>query len=107
MPNYVLTVTAQVSCVHGGRALPTVLVPGVTVGGAPVTTQPPPYIVIGCTLPRPPIANGPCVTATWVTASLRVKAHGQPLLLLDSRATCAPTGTPLLVLQTQVSVQAQ
>jgi len=60
-----------------------------------------PYIVAGCTLPPPTAGNGPCVTAQWITAATRITSTGQPLLLLDSQAICAPTGTPLLILATQ------
>jgi len=51
-----------------------------------------------------PAANGPCVSAQWVTAAVRVTSNGQPLLLLASQAICAPTGTPLLIVATQTRV---
>jgi len=54
-----------------------------------------------------PPAAGPCVTAQWVTASTRVTAGGMPVLLQDSVAVCAPTGTGLQVVMTQVRVTAQ
>jgi hypothetical protein len=37
-------------------------------------------------------------------ASTRVLANGLPVLLLDSKGLCAPTGTPLLVATTQTRV---
>jgi hypothetical protein len=46
------------------------------------------------------------VTAQFVTAATRVTSNGQPLLLLDSQAICAPTGTPLLILVTQTRATA-
>jgi len=46
----------------------------------------------------------PCVTAQWVTASVRVLVMGMPVLLLDSQAICVPNGTPLMIVQTQVRV---
>jgi hypothetical protein len=93
-------------CSHGGQAQPTVVVPRVTVGGQPVVAATAPYVVAGCAMPPPPSGNGPCVTAQWVTAATRVTALGQPLLLLDSQAVCAPTGTPLMVVMTQTRVSA-
>jgi hypothetical protein len=42
------------------------------------------------------------VTAQFITAALRVTSSGQPLLLLDSQALCAPTATPLIIAVTQV-----
>lgn len=78
--------------------------PRVTVGGQPITTLSSTYGVAGCTLPPPPNGNGPCVTAQWIVGATRVLADGQPVLLLDSQAICAPTGTPLMVVVTQTRV---
>jgi hypothetical protein len=104
MPGFLLHLGATVLCAHGGQAQPTAPNPRVTVGGQPTVTLPTPYVVAGCALPPPPAANGPCVTAQWVTAATRITSNGQPLLLLDSQAICAPTATPLLVLATQTRV---
>ena len=106
MPGFLVHVGAQVMCSHGGQAQPTVPNPRVTVSGQPTVTIAAPYMVAGCTLPTPPTANGPCVTAQWVSGALRVTSNGQPLVLLDSQAICAPTGTPLLVVMTQTRVTA-
>ena len=57
-------------------------------------------------MPPPSVANGPCVTAQFVTSAVRVTSNGQPLLLLDSQAICTPTGTPLLIVLTQTRVTA-
>ena len=102
MPGFLLHVGATVLCAHGGQAQPTVPNPRVTVSGQPIVMLPAPYVVAGCALPPPPAANGPCVTAQWVSAATRVTSNGQPVLLLDSQAVCAPTGTPLLVTVTQI-----
>ena len=93
-------------CSHGGSAQPTVPNPRVLAMGQPTVTISAPYVVAGCAFPPPPAANGPCVTAQFVTSALRVTSNGQPLLLLDSQAICAPTGTPLLILVTQTRVTA-
>jgi hypothetical protein len=104
MPGFLLHVGATVLCSHAGQAQPTVPNPRVTVGGQPTVTMTAPYVVAGCTLPPPPAANGPCVTAQWTTAATRITSNGQPLLLLDSQAICAPTGTPLMIVMTQMRV---
>ena len=104
MPGFLLHLGATVLCSHGGQALPTAPNPRVLVGGQPVTTQTAPYTVAGCAF-VPPAGNGPCVTAQWVLGALRVRAGGQPVLLQDSQAICAPTGTPLMVAVTQVRVK--
>jgi hypothetical protein len=93
---------ATVLCLHAGQAQPVSSSPRVKVGGQPVVVQPTVYTVAGCTLPPPPAANGPCVTGTWVTAATRVRASQVPLLLRDSQAVCAPTGTGLNVVAVQV-----
>ena len=105
MPGTLLHVGATVLCAHGGQAQPTVPNPRVTVSGMPTVTMAAPYVVAGCAMPPPTAGNGPCVTATWVTAATRVSSGGVPLLLMDSQAVCAPTGTPLTptVVQSRVS----
>lgn len=101
MPGFLLHLGASVLCSHGGQAIPTAVNPRVLVSGQPTVTIAAPYVVAGCALPPPPAANGPCVTAQFVTAATRLTSNGQPLLLLDSQAICAPTGTPLLIVVTQ------
>ena len=105
MPGFLLHVGAIVQCAHGGQAQPTVPNPRVKVMGQPIVTQPAPYVIAGCALPPPPVANGPCLTAQWVMGALRVKANGLPVLLQDSQAICVPTGTPLIIVTTQVRVK--
>lgn len=103
MPGFLLHVGATVLCSHAGQAQPTAPNPRVTVSGQPTVTMTAPYVVAGCTL-APTAANGPCVTAQWVTAATRITSNGQPLLLFDSQAICAPTGTPLMIVLTQTRV---
>lgn len=107
MPGPLLHVGATVLCAHGGQATPTVPNPRVSVLGQPAVGLSGPYVVGSCALPPPTGGNGPCVTATWVSAATRVTSGGVPLLLMDSQAICAPTGTPLLptVVQTRVTAQ--
>jgi len=105
MPGYLLHVGATVLCAHGGQAQATSPNPRVKVGGQPVVTQAAPHTVAGCALPPPTAGNGPCVTAQWVTAAVRVTAGGVPVLLQDSQSVCVPTGTPLNIVVTQVRVK--
>jgi hypothetical protein len=104
MPGTLLHVGATVLCSHGGQAQPTAPNPRVLVSGQPTVTQPTPYVVAGCTLPPPIAANGPCITAQWITGTTRVLSNGMPLLLFSSQAICAPTATPLMIVVTQVRV---
>jgi len=106
MPGVLVHVGAQVLCSHGGQAQPTVPNPRVLVSGQPTALITTPYVVAGCALPPPPAANGPCVTAQWVTGTTRVLSNGQPLVVQSSQAICAPTGTPLLIIVTQPRVSA-
>jgi len=106
MPGFMVHLGATVLCSHAGQAQPTVPNPRVLVSGQPTVLISSPYVVAGCALPPPPAANGPCITAQFVTGSTRVTSNGQPLLLLDSQAICAPTGTPLMIVVTQTRVTA-
>ena len=106
MPGFLLHQGATVLCAHAGQAQPTSPNPRVKVGGQPVATQPAPYTIAGCPFVAGNVPS-PCVTAQWVTAATRVRAGGQPVLLQDSQAICAPNGTPLNIVVTQVRVKGQ
>jgi hypothetical protein len=92
MPGFLVHVGAKVTCSHGGQAQPTVPNPRVTVSGLPTVLITSP--------------NGPCVSAQWLTGTTRVLSNGQPLVVQSSQATCAPTGTPLIIPVTQIRVSA-
>jgi hypothetical protein len=102
MPGFLLHVGATVLCSHGGQAQPTVPNPRVLVSGQPIVTIASPYVVAGC--PFPPASGGPCVSAQFVSAAVRITSMGQPVLLFDSQAICVPTGTPLVVAVAQPRV---
>jgi uncharacterized Zn-binding protein involved in type VI secretion len=106
MPGFLLHMGATVLCMHGGQAMPTAPNPRVRVGGQPVVTQSAPYTVAGCPF-NVSGAPVPCVTAQFVTAATRVRAGGLPVLLQDSQAVCAPNGTGVNILVTQVRVRGQ
>jgi hypothetical protein len=101
MPGTLLHVGATVLCAHAGQATPTTPNPRVLVSGQPTVTLTTPYVVAGCALPPPPGANGPCVSAQFVSSATKLLSNGVPLLLLDSQAVCAPSGTPLVITATQ------
>lgn len=105
MPGFLLHVGATVQCAHQGQAQPTQPNPKVMVAKQSVVTQSCVYSVAGCTLQPPGAGNGPCVTATWITAAVKVLANKVPVLLADSQSTCTPTGTPLTIVNTQVKVK--
>jgi hypothetical protein len=104
MPGALLHIGANITCSHAGQATPVATNPRVLVGGQAVVPSTSTYGIVGCTLSPPPTANGPCVTAQYITSATRVSASGVPVLLVDSQALCAPTGTPLLPLMTQTRV---
>jgi hypothetical protein len=106
MPGYLLHQSATVLCMHGGQAQATVPNPRVKVSSMMTVQLPNPWVVAGC-----PFVSGsnplPCVTASWVTSALRVKSGGMPLLLQDSQSVCAPNGTGVNIIVTQLRVKAQ
>lgn len=103
MPGFLLHQGAVVLCAHSGQAQPTSPIPRVTVMGQPIVVQTAPYIIAGCPF-NVSGAPSPCVMATWTTGATRISSFGQPVLLLDSQATCTPNGTPLLITTTQTRV---
>ena len=76
MPGFLLHFGATVLCSHAGQAQPTAPNPRVMVNGTPTVTLAAPYVVVGCALPPPPAANGPCVTAQFVTAATQFLVQG-------------------------------
>ena len=109
MPGFLLHMGATVLCSHAGQAQPMTTNPRVSVrvgvSNQPIVTQSDMYTIAGCILQPPPIANGPCVTAQWISVATRIRAGGVPVLLQDSQAICAPTGTPLSIVMTQTRVK--
>jgi len=89
---------------HAGQAQATVPNPRVKVSGQPTVQQPNPWVVAGCPFSTPG-GPMPCVTAQWITAATRVLSGGMPLLLRDSQAICAPNGTGVNVVATQIRVK--
>jgi len=104
MPGYLLHQGATVMCAHGGSAQPAQVNPRVTVGGQPTLVQSTTHTIAGC-----PYVTGnvptPCVTGQWTLGASRIASAGQALLLRDSQAICAPNGTPVNVVVTQVRVK--
>jgi hypothetical protein len=82
-------------------AQPVGLAPRVRLSGSPAVLQQPPWPVIGCVVP-PLFGAGPtgqmhtiigmlpCFLVNWVTATVRVKSMGQPLLLVTSQGVTLP-----------------
>lgn len=106
MPGFLLHQGATVLCLHGGQAQATVPNPRVKVSSQLTVQQPNPWMIAGCPFSTPG-GPMPCITAQWVTAATRVRSGGMPLLLQDSQAVCAPNGTGVNILVTQVRVKAQ
>jgi len=104
VPGFLLHFGATIMCSHAGQAQPVAVNPRVSVSSQPTLTIADSCVIAGCAMPPPIAGNGPCVTAQWTTAATRLTSSGQPLLLLDSQAICAPTGTPLLIVATQTRV---
>ncbi|MEO7701260.1 MAG: hypothetical protein ABIZ04_18710 [Opitutus sp.] len=105
MPGFVLHLGATVLCSHGGQAQPMTPFPRVLLSGQPVVTLTSPYLVAGCPFVTPG-GNGPCVTGQWLTGAFRVLAGGAPVLIQSGVSFCAPTGTPLMPIVTQLRVLA-
>ena len=104
MPGFLLHQGATVMCMHGGQVQATAPNPRVKVMGQPIVMQPVPHVVAGCPF-NVSGAPVPCVTAQWITAAVRVKANGLPVLLQDSQAVCVPNGTGVQVVVTQIRVK--
>lgn len=90
-------------CAHGAPAQATAPNPRVMLSGQPAVTLAAPHAIAGCPF-NISGAPSPCITAQWVMGAVRVMAGGQPVLLMDSQAICAPNGTPVIIVFTQPRV---
>ncbi len=106
MPGFLVHVGATVLCAHAGQAQPAVPNPRVLVSGQPTVLQSSPYLVAGCVMPPPTAGNGPCISCQFLSGTTRVLSNGQPLVVQGSQGICAPTGTPAIILTTQIRVSA-
>lgn len=104
MAGFLLHQGATVMCLHGGQAMPTAPNPSVTLTGMPTATITTPWTVAGC--PGVPSAVPPCVTAQWLTGTMRVTSFGQPLVVQSGTAITAPGGVTLLPVTMQTRVTA-
>jgi len=106
MPGFVLHQGATVLCQHAGQAQATVPNLRVKVSSQATVQQPNPWTIAGClfNVSGSPV---PCVTAQWISAATRLRSGGMPLLLQDSQATCAPNGTGIKIVVTQMRVKGQ
>jgi len=97
---------ATITCSHApGQATPITPEPRVKVSNQMIVTQSTMYSVAGCSLTS---SGGPfCVTAQFTSAATRVKAQSGAVLLQDSQSTSPQTGSPLVVMVTQIRVKGQ
>lgn len=102
--SYLLTVANSVLCSHGGKASATLPNMRVRAGGEPTVTQPSPYLVAGCPY-TPAGVPMPCISASWLTGTLRVRSTGRPILLTGSKGITTPNGVPASILPAQVRVR--
>jgi hypothetical protein len=105
MAGFLLHQGATVLCSHGGQAMPSAPNPRVTVSSQPTALLSAPWIIAACPLVPPPLP--PCVSAQWVTGTLRVTSTGQPLVVQTGQAISIPNGTPLLPITMQTRVIAE
>ena len=105
MPGFLIQQGATVMCAHGGQAHGDGAEPGRHARRHAHRHRSPPRgpspAAPACPPPVPP-----CVTAQWITGTTRVTSYGQPLVIQGGEATCAPAGTPLLPVVTQIRVTA-
>jgi len=104
MSGYLLHMGATVSCQHGGTATPVTSSIRVKVDSQAIVTQTTSYTVAGCSLTPPP-PKAFCATAQFMSGATKVTSDNTPVLLSDSQATCATTGTGVQIASTQTRVK--
>lgn len=90
MSGFILSSGSTILCNHGGKVQATLTESSVTIAGQPAIALGSPFTVSACA--NAPTAGGPCATASWVVGATKVMVKGKPMLLIDSKAVCAPAG---------------
>lgn len=86
---------AMVQCPHGIPAQPVPSQVRATTNGQPLLTQADLFTVGGCPFQLPGPTPSPCVQVRWLTASVRVRVGGVPVLLQSGQSLClAATQAP-------------
>jgi uncharacterized Zn-binding protein involved in type VI secretion len=104
MPGYLLDLSATVQCMHAGTATPIQTSLHVKISGQAIVTLTSSYTVAGCSLTPPP-PKPFCATAQFTSGATKLKSDGVPVLLKDSQAVCATTGTGVQIASTQTKVK--
>jgi hypothetical protein len=104
MGGSLITMGSTVICSHGGQAVATSPNPRVTVNGVPTVLLSAQWVVAGCPLVPPPLP--PCVSAQWVSGTVRVTSNGQSLVISTGVGVSIPNGTPLISAGPQGAVSA-
>ncbi len=91
----VLTQAASIVCAHGVPAVPVPSQVRVLSSGQPLLVQTDITTVGGCPFTLPGPTPSPCVQVRWLSAAVRVRANGVPVLLQSSSSLClAATQAP-------------
>jgi hypothetical protein len=103
MPGFLVHQDAKVLCKHNGTVELVAVNPRVKVSGKPIVIQKSMYNIKGCSLTSP--TNPFCASVTWTGGATYVKAGRMPVVLEDSEAKCATTGTGLKIEDIQTRVK--
>jgi hypothetical protein len=104
----ILDTSSKIICPHGGLVSPIPSNTRVFINGQPAVIQSDTFLIAGClfnvsSVPRP------CISSKWLSASLRIKINGQPVILNNSVGIClsadqSPQG-PTNIIVTQLRVK--
>lgn len=100
MPGFLVTMTNQVLCTHGGKGTPLPPVGRVLASGFGVVTLAHVYVIAGCGFPAATLfVQPPCVAGMLSIGALRVRTMGVAIALLPNSAAGSkglPNPTPLI-----------
>src|SRR5688500_13776227 len=101
MPGLILDTSANILCPHVGRISYVTLNTRVFINGQPAVTQGDTFLISGCVF-NVTSSPHPCILVKWLSASLRIKINGQPVILSNSSGICvsadqSPQGPPNII----------
>ena len=88
MPGNVLTVTSQIQCMHGGKAILTTSNSKLMVDNTPALLESDIHTVVGCPFTLPGPKYSPCVRIEWTAGATKMESNGTKVLVQSSVGQC-------------------
>jgi hypothetical protein len=88
MPGYIVTTASQITCTHGGKAVPATANTRVRIENMPALLETDVLMVTACPFTVPGPKPQPCVTIKWSGGTTMCKVSGKSVVVSSSIGKC-------------------